>query len=488
MPGASSEAGTDTRAEAPASPLSRLRLLIALDALLVEGSVTGAAQALGLGVPAMSRILAQLRAAYGDEIVVRTGRTLTPTPFAEELRARVRAVSAETSDLMQPRGSQPTRSPAIAEHRPSPTIREPIVQHPPLAINPTALIEGQPDMAIIAQRLANIDETAEPKQRLARYIATVGAGIGQSRPLTLDEAADAMGIILDGEADPIQIGALLMAIHYRSITANELAGMVRAARRNFPAFAGTSPVADLDWPAYRSPRIGSPPWFLLAARLVSQAGHRVLLHGVARNSGHFHEVARALGTAECLSAREAQDEVASNNIAFLPLVAVNPQLQALVSLYRLFEMRSPMHMVVQLLNPLGAGNTILGVPSAAARTLQRDAAAALGWKRLAAIGSNRDVAQATPFQATSLALLDGQQRHEFSLPALKPKLTSPSRNGLSASEYCVGLWSGRVRDEHALETVISTAAIALMAIKGPEFDYSAARLEAQFLWKNRRES
>jgi anthranilate phosphoribosyltransferase len=119
--------------------------------------------------------------------------------------------------------------------------------------------------------------------------------------------------------------------------------------------------------------------------------------------------------------------------------------------------------------------------------LQRDAAAMLGWRRLLAIGSNRDVAQATPFQATPLAFLDGEGRREASLAAVQPRLISPARTGFSAAEYCTGLWSGSIRDEYAVETVVSTAAMALMALSPSPLDYANAREEARQLWTGRRE-
>ena len=43
-----------------------LNLLLALDVLLAEGSVTGAAGRLGVSASAMSRTLARLRSATGD--------------------------------------------------------------------------------------------------------------------------------------------------------------------------------------------------------------------------------------------------------------------------------------------------------------------------------------------------------------------------------------------------------------------------------------
>ena len=51
-----------------------LNLLVALDALLRERSVSAAARRLGLSTSAMSRTLSRLRAALGDPILVPAGR------------------------------------------------------------------------------------------------------------------------------------------------------------------------------------------------------------------------------------------------------------------------------------------------------------------------------------------------------------------------------------------------------------------------------
>jgi DNA-binding transcriptional LysR family regulator len=66
-----------------------LNLLIALNALLSERSVTGAARRLGLSVSAMSRTLTRLRTATGDRLLLQAGRTLVLTPYAEQLSQRI---------------------------------------------------------------------------------------------------------------------------------------------------------------------------------------------------------------------------------------------------------------------------------------------------------------------------------------------------------------------------------------------------------------
>ena len=62
-----------------------LNLLVALDALLSERSVTRAAQRIGLSQPGMSNALARLRKLFDDPLLVRQGAELAPTPRAEAL-------------------------------------------------------------------------------------------------------------------------------------------------------------------------------------------------------------------------------------------------------------------------------------------------------------------------------------------------------------------------------------------------------------------
>jgi DNA-binding transcriptional LysR family regulator len=79
-----------------------LNLLTALDALLEEGSVQGAAHRLRLSSPAMSRTLGRIRRATGDQILVRTGREMTATPYAVRVRADVHRLVQEAQALLAP--------------------------------------------------------------------------------------------------------------------------------------------------------------------------------------------------------------------------------------------------------------------------------------------------------------------------------------------------------------------------------------------------
>lgn len=79
-----------------------LNLLVALDVLLTEASVAGAARRLNLSTSAMSRTLSRLRDVTGDPILVRAGRNMVLTPWAEAARERARNAVHEARAVLQP--------------------------------------------------------------------------------------------------------------------------------------------------------------------------------------------------------------------------------------------------------------------------------------------------------------------------------------------------------------------------------------------------
>jgi DNA-binding transcriptional LysR family regulator len=88
--------------ERPAVARPDLNLLVTLDAVLAEGSVTRAARRLGLSPSAMSRSLARLRETTGDPLLVRAGRGLVATPRALELRDRVGRLVQDVEAVLSP--------------------------------------------------------------------------------------------------------------------------------------------------------------------------------------------------------------------------------------------------------------------------------------------------------------------------------------------------------------------------------------------------
>lgn len=94
-------------------------LIIALDALLAEASVAGAARRLGLSTSAMSRTLSRLRQVTGDGLLVRAGRKMVLTPYAESVRGRTGEVIGQIGAILRP----PAPLPALRNLKRTFTLR-----------------------------------------------------------------------------------------------------------------------------------------------------------------------------------------------------------------------------------------------------------------------------------------------------------------------------------------------------------------------------
>lgn len=482
-----------------AGAFNQVKLLVAFDALLREGSVSRAAASLKLQVSAVSRMLSELRKLYDDPIFIRTGQGMRPTPFAESLRLRVRGHASETELLLAASGSVPLPpTPIIAAPFPTTSVDAPLLSQDhwevqtradivPLSITPADQLEAAPTPRGKAIRIAAIGDNADPHRRLARYIATTAPGPGQSRPLTRDEARDALALILDGQADPLQIGALLMTIHYRGSSASELAGFAEAIR-NTMALPAKFTRPDLDWPAYVSPKIRTAPWFLHAARLVAMAGHKVFLHGhygSGPESGKLEMAAEDAGIPVCLTLAEASATLEAKGIAFAPLGSLAPQTRGLLGLHAMFEMRNPLHSAIHMINPLGAKASILGASQSSRRDLYRDVARHLDLPNIALIGSVRDVAEFTPGRMVKIFRMASGTDADMTVPAGK-KLKPGTSGMLTQREYWRAIWSGAARDEWAEAVIQKTAAVALLALSGdPRARFDDCLSQACEIWAGR---
>ncbi|MGD2179691.1 LysR family transcriptional regulator [Lusitaniella coriacea] len=77
-----------------------LNLLVALDALITEASVTRAAEKLDMSQSAMSYSLKRLRVILNDEILVRTSRKMEVTTYARQIGDRVRQILTEIQSTL----------------------------------------------------------------------------------------------------------------------------------------------------------------------------------------------------------------------------------------------------------------------------------------------------------------------------------------------------------------------------------------------------
>lgn len=78
-----------------------LNLLVALDMLLAECSVSRAAERLYISQPAASAALGRLRDYFGDELLTQHGKRMIPTSYADSLAPEIRRILGQVDSIIQ---------------------------------------------------------------------------------------------------------------------------------------------------------------------------------------------------------------------------------------------------------------------------------------------------------------------------------------------------------------------------------------------------
>lgn len=325
--------------------------------------------------------------------------------------------------------------------------------------------------------------------RLAELLKIVGRGPTLSRSLTRDEAEEAMAGILAGQADPVQVGALLLLLRYRGETPEELAGFAAAARARLRLDLAGLGVA-LDWPSYAD-RHRQQPWFLLAARLLGRHGIRTLLHGVEGATGPDHASTRpalaALGITPARDRAEVAAALETRGLAYVGLEDLCPEADALLALRPLLGVRTVANSFVRALNPAAAPAQMQGVFHPPYRTLQAAAARLLGQRRSAVFKGGGGEAQRNPLKACAVAHVVGAEIRDETWPALLPDCDHRWREEDLDPRRIAALWQGEIDDPAPVAAVTGTAAIALV-LTGRTDTPEAAQALAERLWRERLQS
>ncbi len=301
---------------------------------------------------------------------------------------------------------------------------------------------------------------------LAAFVQIVARGKGRARAMTMSEAQEAMTLILQHEAAPEAVGALLMVMRLRGETAAEIAGFTAALRAHV---TGKLPKADLDWPSYAAGRSRGAPLFLLAARLVGQAGFSISMHG-----WNSHQSATA-------SVRQAID-LAGPHVTYSALEKLSPTAFALLNLRDTFGLRSCFNTVLRMWNPSGAAATVQGVFHPSYRSLQAQAAELLGQEDLSIIKGGGGEFERHPSKDTIIfGLRDGAHIQTSTAPILHDTRRL-HQTGEDVDLH--GLWHGHAHDRFAIATITGTAAIALWTLKATPTLADADKL-ACHLWAQR---
>ncbi len=316
----------------------------------------------------------------------------------------------------------------------------------------------------------------------AEFIRILGKGKKGSRPLTQEEAYQAMRMILAGEVEEIQLGAFLMLMRVKEETPEELAGFVLAVRETLPGISKNT--AELDWSAYAGKR-RHLPWFMLSSLLLAENDIKVLMHGSASHSGNrlfAQDMLSQFSLAKADSVKVAEQQLQTRNFAYLSLEQLCPTLNRMIHLRSLMGLRSPVHTLVRLINPLHAPYSIQGIFHPGYRPVHQEAALLLQQTHMTVIkGEGGETERNPDMQCLAQSVHNGVLSEEI-WPALfprrhvKPEALEPKQ--------LIQLWRGEINDEFAEASIIGTTAIALKLMTKADSQEIAQHMATEY-WHKR---
>jgi anthranilate phosphoribosyltransferase len=329
--------------------------------------------------------------------------------------------------------------------------------------------------------MKNIYRDAE--HPFAPYVRILGKGKTGSRSLSFDEARTAMGMILRGEVLDVQLGAFLMLLRVKEESPEELAGFVAAARDFMKAPKDIR--VDLDWSSYAGKR-KHYPWFLLAVRVLAQNGVRVFMHGASGhtiNRLYTENVLPLLGLPVCDAWNDVRTQLERHNFAYLSLDRLCPPLGDMIGLRNVMGLRSPVHTLARLLNPLDAPFVMQAIFHPAYRVSHQSAAMLLGYRNSCVIkGEGGEIERNPDGSCLAKRIVDGVLQDD-EWPMIFESRHAPEE-AFDLDHY-LAVWRGEQSHEYGEAAVIGTLALALTTVRQIRDQAMALRLAGEW-WQNRQ--
>lgn len=198
---------------------------------------------------------------------------------------------------------------------------------------------------------------------VARWIRVVARGRHGARDLEMSEAKQVFAHLLGRDADPLQLGAFLIAQRLKGESSAELAGFVQAARACITGHGVFQASEDcVDLPCYAGKRRASAV-HLLAALRARDRGIGVVVHGLATIEGRASAwvFLRQAGVRRARQLKEGLRILQGEGIVFLALEDICPELARLIALRSRLGVRTCAHTVARLLNPMHCTGQLNGV-------------------------------------------------------------------------------------------------------------------------------
>jgi anthranilate phosphoribosyltransferase len=230
-----------------------------------------------------------------------------------------------------------------------------------------------------------------------------------TRPLTAAEAEAAFTEVMEGNATPVQMAALLVAIRVRGAVPAEVAGGVRALRRAMVPVP-TDSAGLVDTCGTGGGAITTFNISTAAALLAAGAGVRVAKHGNRSFTSRCGsaDVLEALGVRLELSPEEEARVLERCGIVFMFAPLHHPAMKHVGPIRRELGMPTVMNVLGPVTNPAGARRQVVGVSDPALLELIAGALAELGHERALVVHGQPGLDEVSPLGTTEvLEVRDG---------------------------------------------------------------------------------
>jgi anthranilate phosphoribosyltransferase len=195
----------------------------------------------------------------------------------------------------------------------------------------------------------------------AHYIRELGRGSEGARDLSLDEARQLYGAMLDGGVPELELGAIAIALRVKGESVDEMIGFLGALNeRHYVLQCPPGRLRPVIIPSYNGARKGINLTPLLAL-LLKRYGVPVLVHGLIEGYGRVTsaQIFREFGLMPCSSISQGQQMLDESGFAFVPLTAISPGLNNLLLLRSRLGLRNSAHSLVKMLDPFKGNGMLL---------------------------------------------------------------------------------------------------------------------------------
>ena len=207
---------------------------------------------------------------------------------------------------------------------------------------------------------------------MSERVRTALATVVEGGTLSREQAQTAMGAVMEGEATPAQLAALLVALRMRGETVEELAGFVSAMRER--VLRVEAPAGTVDTCGTGGDARGTFNISTAAALVVAAAGVPVAKHGnrAITSACGSSDLLEALGVTVEQGPEEAAESLRDEDFAFLFAPAFHPAMKHAGPTRRELGIRTAFNLLGPLTNPAGVTRQVVGVadPDAASRLAQ----------------------------------------------------------------------------------------------------------------------